>query len=199
MGFSEIQWDRLLKIKTTGSDDTNATQYRYPYEPTSYDVLELLGNSGYIRKQNTILDYGCGKGRVGFFLSYQTRCKSIGIEYNERIYQMAKGNKETAVIGQKTEFILADASIYEVPEEVDRCYFFNPFSIEVFRKTYARILESYYRKPREILLLFYYIQDAYLDYLMEQGELRFLDEIDCAGLIGADIKREKIKIFSLGC
>ena len=63
MEQEEKQWDRLLKIKTLGRDDSNADQYRYPYEPTPYAVLERLANSGRIRKGDTLLDYGCGKGR----------------------------------------------------------------------------------------------------------------------------------------
>ena len=67
---NETRWDRLLAVRTTGRDDTNADQYRYPYEPTPYSVLERLANSGLIRKENTLLDYGCGKGRVDFFLCH---------------------------------------------------------------------------------------------------------------------------------
>ena len=29
---NETRWDRLLAVRTTGRDDTNADQYRYPYE-----------------------------------------------------------------------------------------------------------------------------------------------------------------------
>lgn len=65
--MKEEKWDKLLQIRTTGRDDSHADQYRYPYEPTPYPVLERLANSGYIRKGNTLLDYGCGKGRVDFF------------------------------------------------------------------------------------------------------------------------------------
>ena len=75
----EKKWDKLLQIHTTGRDDSNSDQYRYPYEPTPYSVLERLANSGLLRKENTLLDYGCGKGRVDFFLSYQTRCHMIGV------------------------------------------------------------------------------------------------------------------------
>lgn len=39
----EVRWDRLLRIKTAGRDDSSADQYRYPYEPTPYSVLERLG------------------------------------------------------------------------------------------------------------------------------------------------------------
>ena len=80
MHRNELTWDKLLKIRTTGRDDSRSDQYRYPYEPTPYSVLERLANRGYITKENTLLDYGTGKGRVCFYLSYQTRCKSIGIE-----------------------------------------------------------------------------------------------------------------------
>ena len=80
MNTSETRWDKLLKIKTSGRDDSRSDQYRYPYEPTPYSVLERLANSGYIRKKNVLLDYGCGKGRVELFMTYQTRCHAIGIE-----------------------------------------------------------------------------------------------------------------------
>lgn len=66
MNQIESQWDKLLKIKTTGRDDSRSDQYRYPYEPTQYLVLERLANSGLISKKNTVLDYGTGKGRVVF-------------------------------------------------------------------------------------------------------------------------------------
>lgn len=133
---NENMWDKLLQIKTTGRDDSNAGQYCYPYEPTPYPVLERLANRGFIRKKDVVLDYGCGKGRVGFFLSYQVKAKTIGIEYDERIYQSVLENQKTAVSKAKTEFILAKAEEYALPMEVNRCYFFNPFSVP--RKRWKR-------------------------------------------------------------
>ena len=53
MNQNETQWDRFLKIRTSGRDDSHADQYRYPYEPTAYVVLERLAKSGLIRKNNT--------------------------------------------------------------------------------------------------------------------------------------------------
>lgn len=106
---NEERWDKVLKIKTTGRDDSQADQYYYPYEPTPYSVLERLVNIGLIRKGNTLLDYGCGKGRVDYFLSYQTRCRSIGIEYDERIYKKAVENKDRAVSGARVKIEHANA------------------------------------------------------------------------------------------
>lgn len=194
---NEMQWDKLLKIKTTGRDDSHSDQYRYPYEPTPYYVLERLANSGFIGKKNIVLDYGTGKGRVCFYLSYQTRCRSIGIEYDERIFSGTQENQECAVSGARTSFKKANAEKYIVPEDVDRCYFFNPFSVEILQKVLARIYESFYEKPREILLFFYYPSDEYVSYLMTEEMLMFFDEIDCMDLFDGENLREKILIFRL--
>ena len=197
MNQNETQWDKLLKIKTTGRDDSHSDQYRYPYEATSYMVLERLANSGLIRKNNTLIDYGTGKGRVCFYLSYQTRCKTIGVEYDERIYKGAADNKEVSVSASRTEFVLCSAENYEVPSEVDRCYFFNPFSVEILQSVLARIYESYYENPRDILLFFYYPSGEYISILMTQEQLIFYDEINTSDLFPGEDNREKILIFQV--
>ena len=195
MAESENTWDKLLHIKTTGRDDSNADQYRYPYEPTPYSVLERLANSGLIGKKDVVLDYGCGKGRVDFYLAYQTKANTIGVEYDERIYQGAIENRKTAVSGARTEFVQMRAEEYRVPEKVNRCYFFNPFSVELLHKVMARMIESYYENPREVFLFFYYPSEEYISYLMTVNELEFYDEIDCSDLFEGNGARERIMIF----
>ena len=197
MTNQENQWDKLLQIHTTGRDDTNSDEYRYPYEPTSYRVLERLAGSGFFGKEDVVLDYGCGKGRVGFFLAYRKSARNIGIEYDERIYRDALENRKTAISRIKPEFILTRAEEYEVPGEVNRCYFFNPFSVEILHKVMARVIESYYENPREIFLFFYYPSDEYIAYLMTVEELEFYDEIECDDLFDGKDDRERIMIFWL--
>lgn len=196
--MNEEKWDRLLQIRTSGRDDSHADQYRYPYEPTPYCVLERLADSGYLRKGNTLLDYGCGKGRVEFFLSWQTRCRSIGIEYDERIYEKAVENQKRAAAAGRVTFELVNAEQFQVPEEADRAYFFNPFSLEILQKVISRIIDSYYAAPREILLFFYYPSDEYISFLMTVDELTFSDEIDCGDLFQGKDSRERIIIFETG-
>ena len=195
MTDNENTWDKLLHIKTGGRDDTNADQYRYPYEPTPYRVLERLANSALIRKGDVVLDYGCGKGRVSFFLSYQTKARTIGIEYDERIFARAMENQRTA--RAKADFVAMRAEEFDVPQQVNRCYFFNPFSLEILRAVMARILESYYAKPREIYLFFYYPSTEYTCYLAALDELDFYGEIDCTDLFWGNDSRERIMVFRL--
>ena len=178
MENNELQWDKLLKIKTTGRDNSHSDQYCYPYEPTPYS--------------------GTGKGRVCFYLSYQVRCHSIGVEYDERIYLAAEENKKHANSCEKVSFVNVNAETFMLPVNVDRCFFFNPFSIEILQKALARIYESYYDNPREILLFFYYPSDDYVGYLMTQEQLMFVDEVDCRDLFEGNNQRERILIFKVG-
>jgi len=195
MADHEKTWDKLLQIQTCGRDALGADEYHHPYEPTPYSVLERLANSGLISKDDVVLDYGCGKGRVGFFLSYRTNARTIGIEYDGRIYESALGNQKTAKT--KANFVLTRAEEYEVPPEVNRCYFFNPFSAEILHKVMARIMESWYEAPREVFLFFYYPADEYISYLMTVDELDFYDEIECDDLFAETDSRERIMIFQL--
>ena len=198
MSQSEQKWDKLLKIKTSGRDDTKSDCFRYPYEPTPYAVLERLANSGFIRKQDVVLDYGCGKGRVDFFLAYQTRAHCIGVEYDERIIAVARENGNAAVSSGRVEILLGNAETFPVPQNVNRIFFFNPFSVEILQKAMARILESYYENPRELLLFFYFPSTEYISYLMTVVDLSFYDEIDCSDLFEENKDREKIMIFQMG-
>ena len=169
MDQNEVKYDKLLKIKTTGRDDSRSDQYCYPYEPTPYGVLERLAYCGYLGKKNHLIDYGCGKGRVDFFLAWQVRCRTTGVEYDERMTKAA-----------------------------DRFYFFNPFSVEILRSVIGRIRESWYEKTREMLLFFYYPSDEYISYLITVEELEFLDEIDCQDLFDGKNPRERILVFQMG-
>lgn len=197
MTNNELSWDKLLQIKTVGRDDTNSDEYRYPYEPTPYSVLERLVSTELFGKDDVVLDYGCGKGRVGFFISYRTEVQTVGIEYDERIFQSALNNRKSAVSRTKADFVLTRAEEYEVPTEVNRCYFFNPFSVEILQKVMARIIDSWYAAPREILLFFYYPSDEFMCYLMTLYELEFYDEIECGDLFEGNDPRERIMVFEL--
>ena len=193
----EHTWDKLLQIHTCGRDDTHADQYHHPYEPTPYSVLERLVGSGFFAEGDVVLDYGCGKGRVGFFLGYRTKARVIGIEYDERIYLGAIENLNTTISRVKPDFVLTRAEEYAVPMDVSRCYFFNPFSVEILHKVMARLLESWYEHPRDVYLFFYYPADEFIAYLMTVQELEFYDEIECDDLFPGSDQRERVMIFWL--
>ena len=196
--MTEKQWDKKLKIDTCGRLDGHADAYHHPYEPTPYSVLERLAESGYITKDQKIIDYGCGKGRVGFFLNYKVGCYVVGIEYEEKICTLAKENLKRYVGGDGStiEFTCKDAKDFPI-KNADCFYFFNPFSLEILQSVLGRVKESYYVNPREMQLFLYYPSDEYVAYLMTQEEFMFVDEIDCNDLFEGENLRERILIFEV--
>lgn len=195
--MNDAEWDKLLRIRTTGRDDSHADQHCYPYEPTPYSVLERLAASGFVTKKNVLMDFGSGKGRVDFYLTWQVGCRCIGVEYDRRIWQAAVANQQKAAAGSKVSFMNMRAENCPVPEEADRFFFFNPFSVEILQRVLMQVVDAWYEKPRQILLFFYYPSDEYVSYFMNVDQLVFLDEIDCRDLFGGKDPRERILIFEL--
>lgn len=194
--MTEAQWDKKLKIQTMGRLDAHADEYHYPYEPTPYSVLERLAESGYLQAENILVDYGCGKGRVGFFLHHAVGCRAIGLEYNPEIFQQAEENRKSyGKVG--VTFLCENAEMFSV-KDADCFYFFNPFSVEILKSVMGRILESYYAAPRRMRLFFYYPNDEYLVYLMTGYALGFVEEIDCRDLFPGKDERERILVFEIG-
>lgn len=192
-----VNLDKHLKIRTSGRDERNSDDYRFPYEPTPYEVLERLAESDLISDKNVVLDYGCGKGRVGFYLSLVKHCRYIGVDVDSDMINAALENKDNSIVGNDVEFVLKKTEEYEVPGDVDVIYFFNPFSVEILNSVISKILDSYYDSPREITLIFYYPSDKYMGALMSYDELMFYDEIDCMEFFRGKNKRERMVIFRL--
>ena len=191
----EAQWDKKLNIKTCGRDESNADAYRYPYEPTPYSVLKRLADSGFLNEESVVVDYGCGKGRVGFFLNKMLGCRCTGVEYDEHIYVQAMENRQTYA-GSRVEFINARAEVWP-PDDANAFYFFNPFSVEILQAVLRQIMDSCYEDPREMLLFFYFPSNEYVAYLMTHDNLLFVDEIDCSDLFEGNRERERILIFEV--
>ena len=188
-----VDWERKLGIRTGGGGSHEADGENFPYEPTPYSVLERLAKSGYLTKDNLLVDYGCGKGRASFLLSFLTHCRVTGIDHNEDLIRKANENRLSSGMKGIT-FLHADARQYEVAG-ADSFFFFNPFSELVLKKVIDRILWSWYEDPRKMRLFFYYPTDEAVALLMMTDELMFADEIDCGDLFDSADKRERILIF----
>ncbi len=192
----ELELDKLLRIKTSGRDDSNSDLTNFPYEPTPYSVLELLANSGYLSKNDVVIDYGSGKGRVDFYLAYYLKCHMIGVEYDNRLFQRAISNLKDAKSKSRVEFVLKNASEYEIPNNAKALYFFNPFNISVLIDVINNLKESIKKNKRNVLLIFYYPSKKYLEYLNSEKDIKHIDDLDCKELFNND-SREVISIYKI--
>ena len=71
--MTEQDYEKLLNIKTTGDQKVFYDSLHYHrYEPTAYSWLDTLCKNYDFKPTDQIIDFGCGKGRLNFYLNYYT-------------------------------------------------------------------------------------------------------------------------------
>ena len=168
--MNEKDYEALLNIETSGEDKYHTSFHYHRYEPTPYQVLETLFDVYPLDQTDSVIDYGCGKGRLNFFIHHRFGCVVTGIEMNETFYQNAIANqlsytKKYPSKECKINFVCGLAEHYLIKPNDNKFYFFNPFSIQIFRKIIENILISMETHPRCVDLILYYPSDEYLYYL----------------------------------
>jgi len=181
--------DKLLHIRT--GEEKNITfpdsiQYN-PYEPTPYKALEVLFQQYELSKKDQVVDYGCGKGRLNFYLHYFYNISVKGIEMDEGFYQEAIVNlrnyiEHTNKNSDNLEFICCLAEEYTIDPQDNRFYFFNPFSVQIFRKVVQNILRSIEDFERQVDLILYYADKDYVYFLEDKTIFELHQEVKLPGL-----------------
>ncbi len=189
--IKEFYYDKLLNIRTgKGQRDNEGSLHYHPYEPTPYGALEELFKQYEVDSSDRIVDFGCGKGRVNFFIHYFYGACIVGVEMNERFYQEAVENLRTYQRKTKKaaglEFCCCLAEDYQIKPEDNVFYFFNPFTIQIFMKIIGNILKSAEKRRRKIELVLYYGSEDYMFFLENQTPFELMEEVLLPGVSERD-------------
>ncbi|MBT2692525.1 methyltransferase [Bacillus sp. ISL-55] len=182
--MNEQQMDKLLNIKTTGEQRGFMTSLHYHrYEPTPYSALELFFNEYNLIGHDHIVDFGCGKGRLNFFLNHHFNANVVGVEMNETFYMEALENKQSYLKNyrnraDKINFYCVLAEEYEISPEENKFYFFNPFTVQILTNVVKNIMISFEKYQREIDLILYYPSEDYIFYLEKQTPFELVYEMN---------------------
>lgn len=194
-------YDKLLDIKT-GEDQTSPSgDHYFRYEPTPYTALEQLFELYRIEDDSRLVDFGCGKGRLNFFVHYLFQTPAMGVEMNEVFYQRAQENldqyrRRHRVTSGQIQFYRCLAEEYRVLPSDGVFYFFNPFSVQIFMKVMGNILRSFEKSPRRLDVILYYPSDDYIFYLENETPFEFLTEVPVHGVSVHD-PFERFSIYRL--
>ncbi|HEY2422320.1 MAG TPA: methyltransferase [Neobacillus sp.] len=175
-------FDALLNIKTGENQKGFISSLHYHrYEPTPYSALEQLFQQYELRRSDRVVDFGCGKGRLIFYMHYLFHATVIGVEMNESLFQEAMENKKrfskiNKNSDDKIHFLCCLAEEYQIDPLDNRFYFFNPFTIEIFRKIISNILLSWEKSVREIELVLYYPSADYIYFLENETSFTLKEE-----------------------
>ncbi|AMB98677.1 hypothetical protein AWM75_01110 [Aerococcus urinaehominis] len=177
-------WDKRLGIDTRGYIDLPKKHQDLGTrtESTDYLVLEEIFTSYQPGANSHLVDFGCGKGRVLFYIHYKFGIPATGIEINPITLDALAGNLvgyQRKMGGQLAiDYFAGDGREYQIKSQQNLFYFFNPFSLPVFQRVLFNIQTSYWQSPRPIDMLVYYPLEEIQDWLNQQDWLMIKDIIN---------------------
>jgi SAM-dependent methyltransferase len=198
--MEDHDFDHILNIETGMERNCKPFLNYYPYEPTPYHVLEQLAKAIPLEPTDCIVDYGCGKGRLLFYLNSIFGMNARGIEMDEHLYQIASQNrlqysKHRPKRKKQIEFFCTHAEKYIVQPEENKFYFFNPFSVHIFIKVYNRIVTSLEQFERDVDFILYYPFIEYISFLENRTVLQLTKEVKIEGDYDRN-PNERILVYS---
>ncbi|WP_203248326.1 class I SAM-dependent methyltransferase [Sporosarcina beigongshangi] len=200
--MDDKDYDRLLRIKTSGTREwQNQSSHYNRYEATPYVALDELFRDYTLKRTDGVVDFGCGKGRLAFYLHHRFQVSVTGIEMSAQLYQEALENQlsyrgKSKQMGGTISFECCLAEDYEVAVTDNYFYFFNPFSVQIFMKVIARILRSVEQQKRTVDIILYYPTIEYSQFLETVTPFVSLLEVKIPGLYEQN-DNERFLVFRL--
>jgi SAM-dependent methyltransferase len=174
-----IETEEMVEMRQLGI--TNAGHAEYA--PTPFRDFSAIFDRLAIRDNHDVLiDYGSGKGRALILAARYPFKRIIGVEYSQVLNDIAARNIEVARAHLRCKnvgTVAADASKYDVPDDVTIAYFNNPFHRPLFEEVLARLHASLSANPRQLRLVVNVPPDCQLPAAVkESGWLTIVDAID---------------------
>lgn len=166
----EIDTSKLHHLKNL-SVKGNTLEHAEIYQGVNYFLLEKLFSylQSIIANKN-IIDFGCGKGRVLVVAAYYGFNKITGIEFAKELCDIATRN----IIPLKQKFQHSNITVkhinavdYEIENDSNVFFFFNPFNHVVMLAVIKNILRSLKINPREVFVV--YVNPVHKEIFLSAG------------------------------
>jgi SAM-dependent methyltransferase len=158
--------DRRLGISTndyrTVADVVGAHQDARPYEAMYYRALRHFVAPLQLTDEDVAIDIGCGQGRVTAWLARGPIRRSIGVEIDPALAEVARQNVER-VRGRRAEVDVRVGDGCDVDlTDVTVVFLFNPFGAASTTTLLDNLDRSLRDRPRRIRLAYAFPQHAHL-------------------------------------
>lgn len=189
----------MLNIRTTGLREWRKETHYHRYEATPYKALDELFKVYKLERSDRVVDFGCGRGRVSFYIHNRFKIPVTGVEVNDLTFDEALDNKRSyryiaKDIEAPIQFDYALAEQYDVSETDNVFYFFNPFSVDIFKKVVHNILNSVKVNNRPIDLILYYPTGSYKNFIAKNTPFKLMNKVKVPD---ARDRKEKFLVYRL--
>jgi len=165
-GINTTGADELFKLEKQGIDISHATIYM----PVSYTLLEEILEQLPSGICNHFLDIGCGKGRALCVAAHKGFKQVTGLDFAKDLCDAAKENlaiTKQKVPGFEHKIINNDAFYFEIPDDVDCIFFFNPFDEIIMSAVVNNIFTSLQNNPRRLHII--YVNPLHKELFLKTG------------------------------
>jgi SAM-dependent methyltransferase len=162
--WHEWKGERLYGGQTTGiynlkKDVPESDRFHASiYQPVNfYTAQRLIATLNTNDKKGTLLDAGCGLGRM-FFLAGAAGFRSVyGIDVSPMLCHMAIAQADAAE--KRFEHLAVavecvNAADFEIPDDVSVIFMFNPFDGIIMKALLKQVMRSLKRRPRTLKVLY---------------------------------------------
>lgn len=189
--MDERKIDDMLNISTFGIREQSGKVARHHnrYEATPYAALDKLFEKYKISQHDRLVDFGCGRGRTMFYIHHRFQIPVTGIEANDKTFDEALRNQTSyqqmaSQIEAPINFYYGLAEYFDIGEEDNLFYFFNPFSVDIFKQVVHNILDSVKKHPRTIEMILYYPLPEFKRFLKKETPFEIINKINVPGIHG---------------
>jgi hypothetical protein len=143
----------VVGLEEFGLDDPE----RVRYEASGWTYLRRALRRCEVGPTDVLVDFGSGKGRVVWQAAHYPFARVVGVEISPQLTHVARRNIEDnldRLTCRNVELVTADATEWEVPDDMTFAYFYSPFEGQIFRQVIGLIIESIDRSPRRLTLIY---------------------------------------------
>lgn len=151
--FDELRGGDFINSMSNSEAGTDSN-IANTYSPSSRITVRKICKELNVDSNDSIIDFGCGKGDVLRQLQQFNFGLILGIELSKELASICRKNMQ---ILHYTDIQVVEGDARGFNEELDgfnMFYFYNPFPEMVFEAVYDNICDSILRKPREATIIY---------------------------------------------
>jgi SAM-dependent methyltransferase len=143
------------------------------YLPTAWHVLPRALRTLRAGRDDVLVDFGCGKGRILHQAAKWPLKRVIGVEISQDLAEFAR----RLVDAHRSEYrchdievVVGNAAEFDVPDDLTIAFMFDPFRGKTMDAVLRNLIASMDQRPRRVRLI--YVNPVEGDHVLASGRFR---------------------------
>ena len=179
-GTNTTRWVNLNDLEVRSENKQRGMKYQPTFERPFRKLMNIVD----FPSDSVFVDLGCGKGRVLMMASEYGFKRIVGVEFSRELCEDATRNlsiyRKKVGVDVDVDIVELDVVDYEIKDDENVFFMFNPFDEVVLNKVLTHINMSLEKRDRKIWLIYY--NPLCGDIIEKQGNLEKAGEYIFGGM-----------------